>query len=207
MRLGIAPEGWSVAWGVVFYVATMALLLIDHRTRAREAPPQAAEAATRSTTLVPIACLVAAAHPDWQVYATSGLETSMFTFLVTAGYLLGVRESWSLRGLAGSGLAFALAALTRPEGVLLAPIMLAYVSWGRRPRVASAAAFGAAFLAAWLPHALWKVAYYGELLPNTFYAKSAHLAWYDQGWHYVALYFQRYWALALALPLAHGGYG
>jgi hypothetical protein len=202
MRLGVAPETWSIAWGVVFYVATMVLLLIDHRTRAREAPPQDAGAAAGVTALAPIACLVAAAHPDWQVYATSGLETAMFTFLVTAGYLLGVRDRRGVRGLAGSGLAFGLAALTRPDAVLFVPIMVAYAVWARRPRIASAAAFGAAFVVVWLPHAIWKVAYYGEFLPNTWYAKSAWLAWYDQGWHYVSLYFRKYWVLALALPLA-----
>ena len=200
MRLGVAPERWSIAWGVVFYVATLVLLL-EPFFRARGASAGAGESAPPSAA-APIACVLAALHPDWQVYATSGLETSFFTFLVTAGYVLGSRARWGVLGVGGSGLAFALASLTRPDGMLYVPIMILYVLWTRRPRLASVAAFGGVFLAAWLPYAVWKVSYYGEFLPNTYYAKSAYLAWWDQGWTYVSLYFRRYWVLALALPVA-----
>jgi hypothetical protein len=202
MRLGATPERWSVAWGVVFYVATLAVLFFDHVAPARGTPAPAASTARIGPALAPIACVLAAAHNDWQQYATGGLETSLFTFLVTAGYLLGVRAPGGVHGLAGSGLAFALAALTRPDGMLFVPIMGLYVLWKRRPRWASTFAFGGAFLAVWLPHAIWKLWYYGDVLPNTYYAKSAYLPWYDQGWNYVSLYFRRYWVLALALPVA-----
>jgi hypothetical protein len=201
MRAGVAPERWSIVWGVVFYVATLVLLLLDHLIDPSKLP--AAPEDRTSRTGPPLACLLAAVHSDWQQFATGGLETALFTFLVTAGYLLGVRARGVL-GLAGSGLAFALAALTRPDGVLFFPIMGLYLLWSRRPRAASLASFAGAFLAVWLPYAIWKTGYYGEFLPNTYYAKSAYLPWYEQGWHYVSLYFQRYWVLALALPVAAG---
>ena len=202
MRLGIAPETWSIAWGVAFYVATLALLLA-HSLGARDAAPEGAGSVRRAASAwPPIACLLAAVHPDWQAFATSGLETSLFTFLLTAGYVLAVEARWGRRGLAASGLALALAALTRPDGLMFAPIVVLYALWARRPRLAGAAAFGGAFLAVWLPYAIWKIAYYGDFLPNTYYAKSASLAWYDQGWCYVSLYFRRYWVLALASPVA-----
>jgi hypothetical protein len=54
----------------------------------------------------------------------------------------------------------------------------------------------------WLPWMVWRVAYYGDVFPNTYYAKSAYLAWWSQGWIYARLYFERYWVLALAVPLA-----
>jgi len=202
MRAGIAPERWSIVWGVVFYVATLALLLLDHLIGPTSKLAAAPEDRTRRSG-PPLACLLAAVHNDWQQYATGGLETAFFTFILTAGYLLGVRARGVL-GLAGSGLALALAALTRPDGVLFVPLMGLYVLWTRRPRVASATAFGGAFLIVWLPYAIWKTVYYGEFLPNTYYAKSAYLPWYEQGWHYASLYFQRYWVLALALPVAAG---
>jgi hypothetical protein len=195
MRLGIPPEGGSIAWGIGFYAATLAWLLADG-LGAGGAPGGA-----RPRVLVPVACVLAAVHPDLQRYATGGLETSMFTFLVTAGVLLAVRRSWGARGLAASGLAFALAALTRPDGLLLAPLVAGWVLVTRRPRAASLAAFLGVFLAVWAPVTIAKAAYYGDLLPNTWYAKSAGIAWVSQGWVYVSLYFRRYWALALALPV------
>jgi hypothetical protein len=48
-----------------------------------------------------------------------------------------------------------------------------------------------------VPYAAWKLAYYGNLLPNTYYAKSANRAWWEQGIVYTSLYFRKYWALAL----------
>ncbi len=61
--------------------------------------------------------------------------------------------------------------------------------------------FAGAFAIAWLPYLVWKLAYYGDWLPNTYYAKSADLAWWAQGWTYVRLYLARYWIAALAVPV------
>jgi hypothetical protein len=194
MRLGATPERWSIAWGVFFYAGTIAALALDHLARGRRARSLAA--------LAPLAAWLAAAHPDWQIWATSGLETSLFTFLVTVAYLSAIRVEWGVRGLLGSGLAFALVALTRPDGPLFFGVAAVWVLWARGPRLASLAAFAGAFLVVWAPYVAWKVAYYGDFLPNTYYAKSAAIAWWEQGWIYVSFYFERYWALALAVPLA-----
>jgi hypothetical protein len=51
-----------------------------------------------------------------------------------------------------------------------------------------------------LPATIWRVAYYGDVFPNTYYAKSAAIAWWSQGWYYAEIYFARYWPLLLALP-------
>ena len=194
MWLGLRPERWSIAWSVVFYAATVAVLWLDHRRRAHVAGARA--------PLVPLAALLAAAHPDWQVYATSGLETSMFTFLATLGYALVVRGEWGPRGAAGAGLAFALTALARPDGPIFPAVAMVWMLWSRRPRLPSLTAFAVAFLVVWLPWMVWRIAYYGDVFPNTYYAKSAYLAWWSQGWIYARLYFERYWVLALAIPLA-----
>ncbi len=194
LRLGVTAETWSVFWGLAFYVGTIALLCASSlRARAAEG---------RWFLAVPLAGLIAAVHPDWNVFATSGLETSLFVFLAVLGFVLAVDQSLGVRGSAAAGLAFALASLTRPDGVLFAGLAGLFVIWARRPRLRSALAFGGVFLAAWLPYVAWKIAYYGDVFPNTYYAKSAALAWYSQGWLYVRLYFQKYWPLAAALPLA-----
>src|SRR5262249_21933559 len=53
-----------------------------------------------------------------------------------------------------------------------------------------------------LPATVWRIAYYGELFPNTYYAKSAALPWWSQGAFYAKIYFERTWPLALAVPCA-----
>jgi hypothetical protein len=191
MRLGVDPEQWTVVWGVIFYAATIAVLC---ELRRRNAVGQGLAAVG-----LPLAGLLAAVHGDWNVYATSGLETSCFTFLVTLAYALAVTTTapaWM------AGLALALAALTRPDGIVFAPFFAVYMALARPRRVRSALELVAAFLALWLPYVAWKLRYYGDFLPNTYYAKSAGLAWWSQGWVYVRLYFEKYWVLALAIPLA-----
>jgi hypothetical protein len=46
--------------------------------------------------------------------------------------------------------------------------------------------------------------YYHDWIPNTFYAKSASDAWFQQGLTYVVLFFQSYWILPAALLMAGG---
>ena len=102
--------------------------------------------------------------------------------------------------LAAAGAVFALASLTRPDGVLLAAVCGVWLLAGRDVR--GAIGFAAGFAVLWLPATIWRVAYYGDLFPNTYYAKSASIAWWSQGWYYARIYFARYWVLALALPCA-----
>jgi len=191
MRLGVSPESWTIVWGVVFYLATIALLCALPRLAAGAQAPVA--------TLLPLAGLLAAVHHDWNVYATSGLETSCFTFLVTLAYGLAIVPSapaWA------TGLTLALVALTRPDGLVFAPLFLAYMAVGRPRRVRSGLEFASCFLLVWLPYVAWKINFYGDFFPNTYYAKSAGIAWWGQGWVYVQLYFQKYWPLGLAIPTA-----
>jgi hypothetical protein len=208
LRLGVAAETWAGAWGIACYAATLALLA--HRgwaiARAGAAPGTAG-----AMWPLPAAALLGAIHREWTLFATSGLETSAFTLLAFAGYLMvcpveapgGPGEPGGRarpRRLAAAGLVLALASLTRPDGVVFAFVCGVWILAGRDLRGALALASG--FAALWLPVTIWRVAYYGDLFPNTYYAKSASVAWWSQGAFYLRLYFQRYWPLALALPCA-----
>jgi hypothetical protein len=194
MRLGVAPERWSVVSGVACYGATIALL--GWRALRRAGPARGWIAA------VPIAAMLAAAHSDWNAYATSGLETSLFTLLATIGFVLLIEADARPRALAIAGGTLALAALTRPDGAIFLALGGAHVIAKRRPRLRSALAYSWPAIAILVPFAAWRLWYYGDLAPNTYYAKSAYLAWYSQGWIYLRLYFERYWILALGPPLA-----
>ncbi|MEZ4652500.1 MAG: hypothetical protein R3E12_02575 [Candidatus Eisenbacteria bacterium] len=50
--------------------------------------------------------------------------------------------------------------------------------------------FGAPLVLVLGPYAIWKLTYYGDLLPNTYYAKSGGGAWWSQGFYYLWTYFQ-----------------
>jgi hypothetical protein len=196
MKLGAGPEGWSLIWGLACYAASIVLLALIAR---RLAGGKAAAA------VVPVGALLAALHPAWSYFATSGLETSLFTFLALLGFLVVTLEG--ARSAAIAGAVFALLAMTRPDGPILALPAGLYVLIAQRgthrrwARIRGVLFFGVAFAALWVPYTLWRVSYYGSFFPNTYYAKSADLAWWSQGFKYLGLYALKYWPLLLGIPL------
>jgi arabinofuranosyltransferase len=95
-----------------------------------------------------------------------GLETSFYAALLCVGLALSVRD----RQLGAAGL-FALAALTRPEGVMVFGV-IELVRLARRRRIDRTTALSWALVGGVvLGHLCFRLAYYGQPLPNTFYAK------------------------------------
>jgi hypothetical protein len=148
---------------------------------------------------------MAAAVLDWSIYATGGLETSCFTFLAVAGYLAAVSGVGSPRRMAAAGLLLGLCALTRPDGVIFAALVGAWTVLRRGRTLREVLAFAGALALVTAPHLAWRIWYYGDVVPNTYYAKSAGIAWYAQGWVYARLFLHSNWPLllALALPAVH----
>lgn len=156
---------------------------------------------------LPLAAGFVLVSEDFQVWATGGLETMLFTALAVQALLLTRAAAASpARSLAAGGLLAPLA-LTRPDGLLFA--LAAAASWwlppGRlvardRARQALLTLLPVGLvLAVWLP---WKLAYYGDLLPTAFYSKSAARPFLSQGIVYAALYLVRNWVLLVALVAA-----
>ena len=191
-KVGIRPEIWSHVTSVACYGGTI-LLLAWHSLRSRQRLGIDAFA-------LPVAALLAAFHPDFGIYATSGIETSAYTFLILAGYLAVVYRGREPRTAALPALLFGLVALTRSDGILPAFLAGLWILAYARPRFRTAFVFGSVFLLVWGPVQLWRVSYYGDFFPNTYYTKSAMVAWWGQGWVYVRQYFQKYWLFLLVLP-------
>lgn len=193
--LGIRCETWTMLSGIVCYAGTLTLLGDISRRLGKK---------LGTIQILPVAAILCAAHADMAVFATSGLETSLFTMLATAGFWVFVcGETSGRRRPIVAGFVMTLAALTRPDGVIFGAVLGAGYLFFARPRWRMALSFAAAFA---IPHAVfvtWRVWYYGDFFPNTYYAKSGNLAWWSQGWAYFLLYLQKYWAVgACVLGLA-----
>jgi len=192
---GLDPVRFTLLCGIVCYAASIGLLAGFHASLR--------DALAMSSASLPTAALFAALCEDWSLYATGGLETAAFTFLALLGFLLlAGRNAPSPRRLLAAGIVFALASMTRPDGVVftaVAGLSILVTSPGSRAR--AGAAFGIGFAALWLPFMLWRLGYYGDWFPNTYYAKSAYLAWYSQGWLYLRLFLSKYWILLATPPL------
>ncbi len=194
LKVGADVETWAIAWGLVFHAGSLLLLARRAALRARPAAVLAAA--------LPIAALGAAAHPDWSTFATSGLETSLFTFLGLLGFTLMVESDEHPARLAWAGGVFGLAAVTRPEGALLGAAAATFLWVARPKRRRELVGFVAPWAALVVAQLVARIAYYGDVFPNTYYAKSAATAWYAQGWTYTRLYFERYGVLGAGVVAA-----
>ncbi len=147
--------------------------------------------------------------------AVQGLETVFYTLLVTAGILLGLKESASGKSHLPSSALFGLAALTRPEGPLLWAGLhagLALETWRSAGRGAALRQLRRTALGAWPLFLLlagllaWRWTTYGELVPNTWYAKSGGgIHALQRGLRYLwlhALCHPLLWLLVAARPFA-----
>ncbi|HEX6850627.1 MAG TPA: tetratricopeptide repeat protein [Candidatus Polarisedimenticolaceae bacterium] len=194
--VGIAPEHAAnplslvltvVLWGLV---ARGAVILGDE---------------DRRTWAVAVAPLLLGATRSVAVWATSGLETRLYEVLVVGG-TLAVASEVERRGARPWGaFLLALATLTRPDGLLVAACVLSCGAlWALTKRTAT---FGSVALQAavfWTlvgAHFLWRKGYYGEWLPNTYYAKVGGRAWWEMGFTYLGAFALEY-GLWLVVPVA-----
>ncbi len=146
------------------------------------------------------------------VWSTSGLETRLFEVLVVAGVVRLVADvdaaSRGERRAPVAAFLFALATMTRPDGLLIggsalvaaAAALAVRRSLRIRDVIASALAFGGPIGA----HLLFRHAYYGEWVPNTYFAKVGGRSWWDMGAAYLACCALEY-AAWLWIPLLASG--
>ena len=129
-----------------------------------------------------------------------GLETRQFTLLVVVAVVCLSVHGDSRWGLLAASLSLAAAAYTRPEGLLIAACCF---GWFVVERVVAArwlrvdlrelAWLVLPFIALVAAQFLFRYGYYGEWLPNTYYAKHVR-PWYESGFSYL-------WAAAIETGL------
>lgn len=188
MRIGIDPElssrvlGTACAVGVLAVIARLTQRAIGSRTSLWSAVPAA----------------LLASSSGFACWSSGGLESQLFTLLcalsferlaaasASASASAETGEASSRRAWIALGLLVALAAMTRPEGLLLAAVIGACLLVANalprpRPRGRSLLArllppeqrlAALSFLALWLPWFGWRCWYYGWPFPNTYYVKA-----------------------------------
>ncbi|HMF57655.1 MAG TPA: hypothetical protein VK619_15035, partial [Pyrinomonadaceae bacterium] len=143
-------------------------------------------------------------------YATSGMETQLQAciFITTLYALVSAQESgrWTNSRLLIISLLLSLALLTRLDSALLfavsvpaalLPIVKEKTAMTRKAaKLICLCAPPAALVGGWL---VWKLYYYGDILPNTFYAKVSSLNSYIEGLNYLYYFFLYYWLFPLFL--------
>lgn len=167
IAFGLDPTVPTLAFGVAVGAAT--LLATFALSRRALATP---ELALLATALV-------AANYTFLCFMTSGLETMLQCGLTTACFAIALdldERAPSARALLALSLCGALALLTRLDTAVLGAVLFAWIAirlrGAERPARALLLLLGPAalMLGAWLA---WKLSFYGELLPNTWYARES----------------------------------
>lgn len=181
---GLAPPETANGLSLFFGYAT---LFVGARLFLRMRLPEPAE--RWKGLLLALALLGTVTNRTFLAWLSSGLETSMFNFLLTWW----VYEASTPEEERGSGwtsrlsAAGALAALTRPDGLLMAAGSAALVGWALSRRRLSRLSVLVQTLPLWLvpAHLLWRYATYGAWVPNTYFVKNPGF-WPESGLRYLA---------------------
>jgi hypothetical protein len=195
IRLGFAAGESAI---VISLLAFLALLVTVWRLAERKSPP--------GSPTLPVAAALTAASYTMASFATSGLETVLAALLVLAALAAAEAD----RPVTAGSLAV-LAILCHPDhllfylalgGALLLGAGVTTRPW--RARAGAALRYAAPFVLLFVPYFAWRWHYYGDLMPNTYYAKSGALAYFTQGRVYLLVTFvaSGFWAAA---PLAGVG--
>ena len=198
LRLGAEPILLSYILGLICYAAT---LILTYRL---------ARLILGSRGLGLLAVIVVGANYTFSSYATGGLETQLQAALFTGSCYLLLRSmtsgKWEIRTMLGLSLVLSAAMLTRMDSALLAIVVFTvggyYVSRERGPVSRKLAKSGALVLpfmvivGGWL---IWKLHYYGNILPNTYYAKVTSPTSAIRGLWFVYSFLTEYWLAAFPI--------
>lgn len=184
-RLGV---DLALATKVVGVASYLALIWFAYREAGK-----ITEGTTHSLfSFIPV--IVVATSAPIVIWSLGGLETVLFTLLVTVGVLLFLRSfSDEKYPLVLCGVVFGLATLCRPEGALFGAIAVGYgflAHWRKYRRVDfRLIGFLISIATVVIPHLIFRFVYYGALVPNTWYVKGPQT--FDlvrSGWEYLAGY-------------------
>ena len=168
--LGLDPVPFSTGLGLLCSLGALALchalsrLVLPDRGMAVQLLPS----------------LFLATSTSFSLWSVSGMELPLFLLLMLAGSYFLLRDLGEApsdpRRMALSGLLLGLASLTRPEGplfVFLAFGAILLCGRGRDGFLRRMTVFALAAAGLLLPFYAWRLAYYGHLVPNTYFVKAA----------------------------------
>lgn len=201
--IGFESVSFSTYFSLLFYISIIVLMVYLNWK------------SNKNVFVFPLTAAILVSHYDFRIWATSGLETMMFTFIVTLAIVLPLIIENQKKLFFSQGLLLSLAVLTRPDGALILFIVFGLTTiklfWEVRKIsneniTSKVSYFFKDFLfliipliLILIPYFIWKISYFGNLLPNTYYAKAGGMSYYSQGFFYLYTYFKSYFSSFLFL--------
>jgi len=162
-----------------------------------------------NTFILPFITIALTLNYDYNIWATSGLETSFYSFLLCASfYSFFFSEFKENKKLILSGLFLILAMMTRPDALLitfgvngLLLINLLFNKTKISKIISMLFLFNLAFILIYIPYFIWRYNYYGFIFPNTYYVKLGNETLFNKGFYYIWLYFKPHFTSFLIIIL------
>lgn len=171
IRLGLDPGQCALCLGMAAFLASLYVL---ERWLARLAPELPVSLRALTTAALGL-------HYSFASFATSGLETMFAACLVLIALERATAGAWLIAGSAATA-----AALAHPDHLLFYTGLGLALALDPPTRRAALLRYLAPCLLLLGPYVAWRVSYYGQWFPNTFYAKSADQLYFSQGAVYLA---------------------
>ena len=154
-----------------------------------------------------IPCLFLICNSSYCVWTTGGLETHLFGFLVLLGVFFYLEGIYNRKSNIYSSLFYVFACMSRPEGILFVFVSFIHrlilgIIKKNKIYLKDAFLFIGSFIILLLPYLLFKLWYYGEILPNTFYVKVVSgQEVYNAGKFYLTEFFTKNFNILLIVNL------
>lgn len=181
--IGSRPEFWANRITIAFSVLTLVFLVLYSYKKYGGL-----------TSFVGVAALFLATNRTFLAWSTGGLEMSVFTFFTTSAVLT-YFYYYPARIPGFVGVLFLLSSLTRNEGHLFFTLCF-MISMARALKKGdnkiSHLGWSRSFIFPIIIYHGFRMLYFGDILPNTYYAKSGGLLWIEQGSQFVKHFFLSY---------------
>lgn len=200
MNWGLSPIKIAKILGIVFALAC----LFTTWCISKEIIKQDNKIKEKIYNFVPPLFLVC--NSSYCVWTTGGLETHLFGFLVLLGILFYLKGIYHRKSNIYSSIFYLFACLSRPEGFLFVFISFIHrlilgIIRKNRIYLKDAFIFIGSFVILSLPYLLFKLWYYGDVLPNTFYAKvMTGQNVYEASKFYITEFFTKNFNILLLFP-------
>jgi arabinofuranosyltransferase len=185
------PIEWTaVLFGIAMSAAALGLALL------------AAGRVYGTWRLLPFGVIIYAVIPPARSYATAGLENGLAILWIATWYfaLVAVAHAPARRPVLVAAFVIGLGPLVRPDLAVMTIVAGACLLYLARPLTGRRAlAVGVVGLGLPVAYQIFRMAYYGALVPNTAFAKTATAPKWASGWAYLMDFVSPYWLWLPAL--------
>lgn len=191
MKFKIDPILFTQVTGIASYILTVLIVLfISIRLSVR---------ISSKRIIFPIAAAALLLQYDFQIFATSGLETAWITMLITLAFALLTMTDSKLSFFA-TGIFLTASILSRPDALIFFLMGLPYIFLQSRKPFGKIILYLVPFAVIFIPYWFIRYNYYGYPFPNVYYARLTYMSWYTQGLIYLWTYLKTNYILLLVLP-------